>query len=154
MLVHVLMMDMVSKELFPTSMSQCNNNFMTIVFVLIVQWLPVQSQLDNFIIAGYLPEYRSYINVNASSLHLTDLMLFSTTPETIMRSDKTGGCCVSSEHFEMIRKARLYKTEKQNQQLRLILTVGGAGRSSGFAQIVGGGLQIQRKFVNEMVKLW
>ena len=118
--------------------------------------LPSSSQRhDDFVISGYLPEYRSYINVNASSVHLTDLMLFSITPETIIsNSEKSGGCCVSADHFDYIRKAREYKMEKQNGVLRLILTVGGAGRSGGFSTILWGDLKMKNKFVNDLVKLW
>ena len=82
-------------------------------------------------------------------------MLFSIiTPETIMNSDKSGGCCVSADHFDYIRKAREYKMENQSGALRLILTVGGAGRSDGFSTIIWGDLKTKEKFVNDLVKLW
>ena len=40
-----------------------------------------------FIVGGYLPDYRSYINVNSTAIHLTDIMLFSLTPESILQYD-------------------------------------------------------------------
>ena len=133
-----------------------HHRFIIIFFIHItLQCLTSSSpQDDDFIISGYLPEYRSYINLNASAVHLTDLMLFSITPETIMNSDKSGGCCVSTDQFDYIRKAREYKMENQSGALRLILTVGGAGRSDGFSTIIWGDLKTKEKFVNDLVKLW
>lgn len=109
---------------------------------------------EHLLISAYLPEYRSYINVNASSIHLTDLMLFSITPETITKRKGTDGCCVSPDHYDLIRQARSYKLEKEDKTLRLLLTVGGAGRSNGFSQITRGGLKEQEQFVNELISLW
>lgn len=113
---------------------------------------PINSQQDdNFIVSGYLPEYRSYINVNASSMYLTDILLFSLSPEAVSKSD---GCCLSKEHYDLIRQSRLYKQERQNKKLRLFLTVGGAGRSDGFAQVIGGDPNSQATFVNKLIQLW
>ncbi|KAL3805782.1 hypothetical protein HJC23_007743 [Cyclotella cryptica] len=128
-----------------------NSKFIHILLLQILfLWLPVHSNDKTFVLAGYLPEYRSYINVNETSIHLTDLMLFSVTPEAVMSSD---GCCLSSDHYDLIRKARSYKMEENNEVLRLLVTIGGAGRSNGFANIVGGNVQLQGKFVNELIKL-
>lgn len=118
---------------------------------IVLQWLPVHAEDKTFVLSGYLPEYRSYINLNATSIHLTDLILFSVTPEAVMSSD---GCCLSSDHYDLIRKARSYKMEEKDEVLRLLVTVGGAGRSNGFANIVGGNAQFQRKFVDELINLW
>lgn len=122
-----------------------------------------------FIVGGYLPDYRSYINVNSTAIHLTDIMLFSLTPESILQyyaaiksgdtpSDDSGGCCLSSHHYEQIRKAKSYKREQQQLQqrdnvndLRLLLTVGGGGRSNGFADYA---VDYQNEFVNGLVQLW
>ena len=124
----------------------------------------------SFIVGGYLPDYRFYINVNSTAIHLTDIMLFSLTPESVLKyhaaikagdnpSPDSGGCCLSSNHYEQIRKAKSYKREQQQQpqqqddvnDLRLLLTVGGGGRSDGFAEFVE---NRQNEFVNGLVQLW
>ena len=129
-----------------------NHRFIHVLLLQVVfQWLPVHSKDEPFVLSGYLPEYRSYINVNATAIYLTDIMLFSVTPETIISHD---GCCLSSDHYDLIRKARSYKMEEKNEVLRLLVTVGGAGRSNGFANIVGGNAHLQGKFVEELIKLW
>ena len=123
-----------------------------------------------FIVGGYLPDYRSYINVNSTAIYLTDIMLFSLTPESILQydaaiksggdtpsDDNSGGCCLSSHHYEQIRKAKSYKREEQLQQrdnvndLPLLLTVGGGGTSNAFADFV---VNHQNEFVNGLVQLW
>jgi len=105
------------------------------------------------------------MNINATALHLTDLMLFSLTPQSILQSSSSattatgggGGCCLSSDHYSKIRLARAYKKEQQEQEhsekIRLLLTVGGAGRSEGFRDIVTGTPRIQRQFLEKLVQL-
>jgi hypothetical protein len=66
---------------------------------------------NDFIIAGYLPDYRVSINLNATLLHLTDVMLFSLTPASVVAGGGSS-CCFSKEHFALVRKARSYKLEK------------------------------------------
>ena len=125
----------------------------------------------SFIVGGYLPDYRSYINVNSTAIHLTDIMLFSLTPESVLKyhaaikagdnpsAADSGGCCLSSNHYEQIRKAKSYKREQQQllqqrdnvDELRLLLTVGGGGRSDGFADSV---VNRQNEFVKGLVQLW
>ena len=134
---------------------------------------------NNFIIGGYLPEYRSYINLNATSIHLTDLILFSLTPESILQyssstTSSTLSCCLSSEHYNLMRKAKTYKKEQQqsyqqtninsqtnndnrNQltpELRLLITVGGGGRSQGFVDVIAGNSQIKKQFLKGLRQLW
>ena len=121
-----------------------------------------------FIVGGYLPDYRSYINVNSTAIYLTDIMLFSLTPESILQyyaaikaggdtPSDSSGCCLSSHHYEQIRKAKSYKREQLQKQrdnvndLRLLLTVGGGGRSNGFADFV---VNRRNEFVNGLVQLW
>eukprot|EP00984_Skeletonema_dohrnii_P022732 scaffold11833_cov91-Skeletonema_dohrnii-CCMP3373.AAC.2 len=85
---------------------------------------------DQFIVAGYLPDYRSYMNINATSLHLTDVMLFSLTPEAVLHysESSSAGCCLSEEHFTLLRKARSHKhLEQTKSRLRLLITIGGGG---------------------------
>lgn len=68
--------------------------------------------------------------------------------------DKKDGCCVSKEHYDFIRRARAYKKKEQKKKLGLWLTVGGAGRSEGFNEVVNGDVQAHAKFVDDLVKLW
>ena len=115
---------------------------------------------NDFVVGGYLPDYRTYININATALHLTDLMLFSLTPESVLQyaSPESGKssevCCLSSDHYELIRKAKAYKREhKKDDNFRLIVTVGGGGRSKGFADVVIGSTHLKEKFVKGLVKV-
>jgi len=115
---------------------------------------------DDFVVGGYLPDYRTYININATAPHLTDLMLFSLTPESVLQfaSPESGKgsevCCLSSDHYELIRKAKSYKREqKKDENLRLIVTVGGGERSKGFVDVVIGSTHLQEKFVKGLVKV-
>lgn len=130
-----------------------NYRLFPVIFIqVLVYLLPVKG--DDFVVAGYLPDYRSTINVNASALHLTDLMLFSMSPEAVIE-EKKNGCCVGREHFELIRKARAYKKEKQNKRLKLWLTIGGGERSDGFKELMKKEKQQgQLEFVLKLLKLW
>jgi GH18 family chitinase len=108
--------------------------------------LRVFAQDENtFRIAAYLPDYRFYINVNATAPFLTDLILFSIEPSL-------NGCCLSQEKYQIARHAQDYKQEHQNKRLRLWVTVGGGGRSDGFAGIAFDETKRDR-FINEMVTL-
>ncbi len=120
---------------------------------------------ESFVVAGYLPDYRAYINVNSTALYLTDMMLFSLTPETIIQrysvdtalssSNPSGGCCLSSEHFDLARKARSYKQEHQlTKKIRMLVTIGGGGRSNGFHELLTGSAKLQHHFLNALVALW
>jgi len=97
------------------------------------------SPSSSFAIAGYLPDYRFYINVNETAPYLTDLMLFSVSPPaTFSASTKlTQSCCLDEGKFEVAREARAYKLRQnpQGPKLKLWVTVGGGGRSNGFASL-------------------
>ena len=112
---------------------------------------------DQFIVAGYLPDYRSYMNINATSLHLTDVMLFSLTPEAVLHysESSSAGCCLSEEHFTLLRKARSHKhLEQTKSRLRLLITIGGGGRSDGFGNIVTGSSSTKHQFLQGLIKIW
>ena len=123
--------------------------------------------VEPFVVAGYLPDYRDYINVNATAIHLTDLMLFSLTPESILVRYYSGDiilpsspnqnveCCLSSEHFDTARKAKSYKQQYQpTMNIRILVTIGGGGRSNGYRNIVTGSAKVQRQFIKGLVQLW
>jgi hypothetical protein len=145
-----------------------------------------------FVIAGYLPDYRDYVDVNESAVLLTDVMLFSLTPESIFlrypsssgggmtgggaEGTGGGGCCLSSRHYDKIRKARSHGREQRRRRrrrrtttvdddddddddddgegIRILVTIGGGGRSEGFRDVVSGTRQFQRRFIGGMVQLW
>jgi hypothetical protein len=136
------------------------------------------------VVAGYLPDYRDYVNINASSIFLTDIMLFSITPETIfheysphVRGEGGGGgggggkCCLSSRHYATMRRARSYGKEERrrrrrrsstiaansssdDENIRILVTIGGGGRSEGFREVVMGNEEYQSRFTRGMVQLW
>jgi hypothetical protein len=87
-----------------------------------------QEQGQQGVVAGYLPDYRSYINVNATAPHLTDLILFSIQPNS---RGMIGGCCLDSQHYELGRQAR-----SLSPSLKLWVTIGGGGRSEAIPSIV------------------
>lgn len=125
----------------------------------------VAADEESFVVAGYLPDYRAYIDVNSTALFITDLMLFSLTPESIFLGDsddtvlsspkQSVRCCLSPEYLDLIRKARSYKKDHQpTEKLRVLVTVGGGGRSNGFQELLKGGEKLQRQFINALVDLW
>lgn len=91
---------------------------------------------SSIIIGGYLPDYRDYVDVNSTAVYLTDMMLFSLTPSTILQEysdppkigeDETrdgdrrgggGGCCLSSRHYDTMRRARSYEREERRRRRR------------------------------------
>jgi len=88
---------------------------------------------DDWIVSGYLPDYRFYINVNATAaIGLTDLILFSLEPPSL------SGCCLHQDnHWPIAQQAVAFSQERTSNSLKLWLTVGGAGRSMGFRQLFG-----------------
>ena len=99
----------------------------------------------DFVIAGYLPDYRpvGHLNVTAGR-YLTDLLLFSLeVPGAGPKLDATtlqDLCCVQSHQVEAARHAQLYAKEDtaRSTPLRVWLTVGGGGRTEHFFSMVAG----------------
>lgn len=107
---------------------------------------------NDFVVGGYLPEYRSYINLNNTIPYLTDVILFSMTPD----NDGTfGSCCLDSHHFEQARQARAYQQTHfpEKQRLKIWVSVGGAGRSNSFAAIVLDPSK-RKAFLNSLRSFW
>jgi GH18 family chitinase len=71
-------------------------------------------------------------------------MLFSIEPSL-------NGCCLNEDHYHIARQAQLYKQE-QSGKLRLWVTVGGAGRSDGFASIAFDSNK-RGSFIDDMIHL-
>ncbi|CAB9514369.1 Endochitinase B [Seminavis robusta] len=103
---------------------------------------------DDFVVAGYLPEYRSYINVNNTAAVLTDLIVFSLQPDD---QGNLGPCCLEPHHFAQAREARAYKQEQfpDAKPLKLWMSIGGAGRSASFPKIVAD-QALREKFVRNI----
>ena len=94
----------------------------------------------DLVVAGYLPDYRAYINVNNTATLLTDLILFSIDP-TVSKNDVVNlgvdQCCLDQSHYRLAREARKHRDHFQATPLKLWVSIGGAGRSSGYTSIVG-----------------
>eukprot|EP00298_Acanthocystis_sp_HF-20_P005109 c15377_g1_i2.p1 GENE.c15377_g1_i2~~c15377_g1_i2.p1 ORF type:complete len:166 (+),score=42.51 c15377_g1_i2:24-521(+) len=75
------------------------------------------------VIVGYLPEYRFYIDVEKASEYLTDLILFSVAPTHDGDLDTS---FLQPNMFERVQKI------KSTHKIRVLICIGGAGRSNGF----------------------
>jgi chitinase len=92
--------------------------------------------VDDFVVAGYLPDYRGHIDLVAAEEHLTDVMLFSIQPEPDGQVSGSDVCCLSEERFANGRAARgMTAVTGRKTQLRIFASIGGAGRSQHFASI-------------------
>ena len=124
-------------------------NMKTFFLVLMATLLGSSQSSDDFIVAGYLPEYRSYINVNNTAILLTDLILFSLEPNTL---GAFGGCCLDDSHYKIAREARAHKKHFSNVPLRLWISVGGAGRSAAFNHIASDA-RTRSNFIKNLIDL-
>ena len=88
-------------------------------------------------VAGYLPDYRFYINLNQTALHLTDLYLFSMQLNPDKGEDMLKGCCLGSDQLTKAQQAAAYKMETTGQSLKQWIVLGGGGRSEGFLTLKG-----------------
>lgn len=85
---------------------------------------------EEFLIAGYLPDYRHYINLDAAAKHLSDVILFSIQPEPDGSVTGPNVCCLGDGHY-----AKAVAAQKSDGNLRIFASVGGAGRSQHLASI-------------------
>ena len=91
---------------------------------------------DDFVVAGYLPDYRGYIDLVAAEEHLTDVILFSIQPRPDGQVSGPNICCLSDERLANARVARGTAAVTSGQtRLRIFASIGGAGRSQHFASI-------------------
>ena len=107
-----------------------------------------QQRRTQLAIGGYLPDYRSYINVNATAAHLTDLILFSIQPHS---RGMVGGCCLDASHYQLGRQAK--SSVQNNHILRLWVTVGGGGRSATFIGIAADPDK-RKRLIQGLIQLW
>ena len=96
-----------------------------------------------FRIVGYLPDYRFPAFNAEHAADLTDLILFSAEPTA------DGGIDMSKFRPDVLPRFREFKTK---QQIRLILCVGGWGRSSPFPTIVSSD-DLRSRFVANAVEV-
>jgi hypothetical protein len=99
-----------------------------------------------FVVGGYLPDYRAYINVNATAQFLTDVILFSVQPSG-------DGCCLGEHHYRLAREAQAYKQEQGYGSLRLWVAVGGGGRSDLFRGTAVDD-EKRKQLIDDLVQLW
>ena len=91
---------------------------------------------NDFLVTGYLPDYRGHIDLVAAEEHLTDVMLFSIQPGPDGQVSGSDVCCLGDERFENARVARgMAAVTGRQQKLRIFASIGGAGRSQHFASI-------------------
>ena len=116
-------------------------------------------------IAGYLPDYRSYINLNNTIPHITDLILFSLVPHS---RGMLGGCCLQEHHFQQAREALAFANEQEEQEnsrkesheltqpkpFRIWVTIGGAGDRSESLAKVAADPKLRKRLIDAIIRLW
>ena len=103
---------------------------------------PVEDRRRRMVVAAYVPEYRSGIDWEFVAGRATDLILFSAEPtETgeiksffpLDKADKDSGLSKALKARESTRGAS--HLEEGAEGVRLLLCLGGAGRSAAFADV-------------------
>ena len=117
---------LISCPLLPRCIGAC-----AIVFLLAAATAGGEPEEHEFLVAGYLPDYRSVDLLDKAAPHLSDVLLFSVSPASDGAASGPGVCCLHDEHYARAREART----KANPKLRLLASVGGAGRSQNLASI-------------------
>ena len=111
------------------------------------------------VIVGYVPEYRTGIDWNFYSQYVTDLILFSVEPlpdgdlkpyfpiddegpdSTLITAHRARNATIGSSHLPL---------DMQSTGIRLLLCVGGAGRSSNFPVVTSTKLK-RLHFINNLI---
>jgi GH18 family chitinase len=102
------------------------------------------------IVAAYLPDYRDDVNINNTATLLTDLYLFSIDPDS--EGNLEGRCCLQKHHYQRAREARAHRHHFHPQPLKLWVSIGGAGRSSGLPSIAASPNK-RKAFLKNLLKL-
>ena len=113
------------------------------LLLLAVWTVPVRAQAD-FRVAGYLPDYRFDVDLEAKIPYLDDIYLFSLSPQTQLGDQMFDLCCLNDSHFEKARNA-----VRNHPKTKLWVTVGGGGRSHKFLNNPSAMLRSIRKVLNE-----
>lgn len=95
-----------------------------------------------FVVAGYLPEYRVDALDPAVGKYVSDLMYFSVEPKP------TGDVDLSRLQADHLRRLQAMR----RHGVRVLLTVGGWGRSAGFVAVAGD-LAACRRFVTTLARV-
>ena len=111
-----------------------------------------QKQYDEpFVIAGYWPNYRTYINiVQTSSQILTDIIIFSIEPQATKSIINDDVCCIGKEQYAEAREAR---RKSHNSSMNLFVSIGGGGRSSAMKEI-SASKERRMAFIRDLKALW
>eukprot|EP01125_Pyxidicula_operculata_P002476 TRINITY_DN12336_c0_g1_i1.p2 TRINITY_DN12336_c0_g1~~TRINITY_DN12336_c0_g1_i1.p2 ORF type:complete len:321 (+),score=59.81 TRINITY_DN12336_c0_g1_i1:1107-2069(+) len=115
--------------------------------VLVLFALFISACVSEFNIVGYLPEYRSggIKDWDLICKHSTHIIFFSVEPS----KDGTIGGLDRLPSVDVLTSAR---EAAQNHGTKLLLGIGGAGRSSGFAAMVKNS-ETKLKFISAVIKL-
>ena len=85
---------------------------------------------QRFVVAGYAPDYRlEGLVLPALAQNLTDVLLFSIAPTSQGRIDPGG--------ITQVHHMRAARAKKVAPHLRVLVSMGGGGRSAAFPQAVG-----------------
>jgi chitinase len=90
-----------------------------------------------FRLAGYLPDYRFGIDLNSTALLLDDLYLFSLSPQPQLGAMMFAVCCLDKNHYEKARQAAAHARSQAGKEVKIWVTIGGGGRSTGFTKNPG-----------------
>jgi chitinase len=124
------------------------------LIVTLLWFLPLSARCD-IVVGAYLPDYRSYLDVNRTAEMLTDLILFSIAPMNMDTTTAlTNACCLDSTHYQLAHDAKNHRKEMYSKKnaLKIWVSIGGAGRSSGFQSILGTKSK-QSGFISRMIGL-
>lgn len=97
----------------------------------------VDAPVVNFRLAGYLPDYRFGIDLNSTALLLDDLYIFSLSPQPQLGAMMFAVCCLDKSHYEKARQAAAYAQRQTGKDMKIWVTIGGGGRSTGFTKSPG-----------------
>ena len=96
----------------------------------------VQQKRQNheFIVAGYLPDYCTHVNITSASQYLTDLILFSIQPTP---KGELNQCCLKPHQIKAAQTAAAASSNNNNAtNTRIWVTIGGMQRSQAFPQLL------------------
>jgi hypothetical protein len=153
----------ISTTMATGRLPSCHLLVLLVLFLARVQKDVVQAQA----IAGYLPDYRSYINVNATVPFLTDIILFSIVPHS---RGILGGCCLDDHHFQQAREARNFSKQLRIEReqhsgvspvglngasdLKIWVTLGGGGERSHSFMTIAKDPEKRRRLIDRLKSLW
>lgn len=99
-------------------------------------------------IAGYLPDYRFFgdLNLTTTMPLLDDLIVFSIE---VSADGSTGGCCLGNDHYKAISEAKFH----QQNPSRTWIAIGGAGRNQQWPMMASNE-KSRKRFLESVEQLW